>query len=120
MRKLCITICLLGVCTTLLLAQQLTQTVRGTVLDTDNKLPLIGAEVIILGSNPLIGTSTDANGQFRFENIPIGRINLSLNYLGYESITIPNIVVNSGKEVVLDIELQESLVKIEEIVVTAT
>ncbi len=102
-----------------LFGQTLTQTVRGKILDTDSQLPLVGAEVLIPGTDPLIGTVTDAEGQFRLENIPVGRINLVLSYIGYEKQTISNIVVNSGKEVVLDLQMQESIINMETVVVTA-
>jgi hypothetical protein len=105
--------------TTLAFSQKLSQTIRGTLLDADSKMPLIGAIVIIPGTNPLIGTTTDVNGKYRLENIPIGRISLKLSYLGYEAKTISDIIVNSGKEVVLDFVMQESVVKINEIVVKA-
>ncbi|MCK5346670.1 MAG: carboxypeptidase-like regulatory domain-containing protein, partial [Candidatus Heimdallarchaeota archaeon] len=63
----------------------LMQTVRGSIIDTDSKLPLIGATVMIIGSNPLIGTATDLDGNFRLSNIPTGRISLQLAYMGYVS-----------------------------------
>jgi hypothetical protein len=100
-------------------AQVLSQTVRGTLTDSDSQLPLIGATLIIVGSTPLVGTTTDLNGNFRLTNIPTGRITLHLSYLGYEPKAIPDIVVNSGKEVVLNLTMQESTVKLAEIVVTA-
>jgi len=105
--------------TTLAFSQNLRQTVRGTINDNDSKLPLIGATVIIIGTNPLIGTTTDVNGIFRFDNIPIGRIAVKTSYLGYDPKTISDIVVNSGKEVVLDLTMQESVTKMGEVVVKA-
>lgn len=95
------------------------QTVRGTIVDQDSKIPVIGANVILLGSNPIRGASTDLNGNFRIEKVPVGRINLQITYLGYETKTLSNLVVGSGKEVVLNIELVESVVKIEDITVKA-
>ena len=53
------------------------------------------------------------------KNIPIGRIALKISYLGYETKTIPDIEVNSGKEVVLDLSMQESVLKMDEVVVKA-
>jgi hypothetical protein len=105
--------------TTMAFSQKLTQTVRGTIIDVDSKLPLIGATLVIPGTNPLIGTSTDMNGTFRFERIPLGRIALKISYLGYEPKTISDIVVNSGKEVVLDLSMQESVIKMNDAVVKA-
>jgi hypothetical protein len=102
-----------------LLGQRFTQTVRGTVIDNDNKLPLIGATVVVPGTVPLIATTTDEHGNFRLEKIPIGRISLQLNYVGYDVLTLANIEVNSGKEVFLDLNMKESFVKLDEVMVKA-
>ena len=40
----------------------LTQTIKGQVIEKDTELPLVGANVYILGTDPLVGTSTDENG----------------------------------------------------------
>ena len=119
MKKLSSTLFLIALFTTLSLSQNLTQTIRGTIIDSDNKLPLAGVGVVLLGTSPLIGTSTDVNGNFRLENISIGRVTIQLSYLGYEDQTIPNIVVNSGKEVVLNLSMQESVITMDEIIVKA-
>ena len=94
-----------------------TQTVRGKIIDRDTKMPLIGAAVVIDRSDPIIGTVTDLNGEFRLENIPVGRVTVVLSYLGYHSKTIPNIIVTSAKEVVLDLEMEENLLELKEVVV---
>lgn len=99
--------------------QNLTQTVRGTLIDVDNKSPLIGATVVVLGSDPIIGALVDVDGKFRLERIPTGRITLQLSYIGYVSKTIPNIVVNSGKEVFLELSMEESVIKMDELIITA-
>jgi len=101
------------------MSQNLTQTVRGKIYDYDNQLPLPGATVVILETNPLLAASSDLEGDFKLENIPVGRITIQLSYIGYESITMPNIVVNSGKEVVLDLYMRESALALDEIVVKA-
>ena len=100
-------------------AQNHTQTIRGKIVDEESLLPLIGANVLLLNSNPPIGASTDEMGAFRLENIPIGRQSLEVSYLGYESKYIQHILVTTGKEVVLNIEMLESLVKMDEVVVSA-
>ncbi len=101
-------------------AQQLTQVVRGTVTDADSKLPLIGVILKVVGSDPLIGSTTDANGNFRLEQVKVGRVSIQLSFMGYQTATIPNIVVNSAKEVILNFEMQELAVKIDEVTVTST
>nr|HPH22153.1 carboxypeptidase-like regulatory domain-containing protein [Haliscomenobacter sp.] len=104
--------------TTTIFSQNLTQTVRGTILDEDSKMPLIGAQVIVLGSDPLLGTASDEQGNFRLDKVPIGRISLQVSYLGYKNAIIPNVVVNSGKETLLNLTMQESAIKMEEVVIT--
>ena len=97
----------------------LNQTVRGTILDIDSKMPMIGAMIVIPGTDPLIGTTTDLDGTFRLEKMPIGRVTLKLSYVGYEEKTIANIVVNSGKETVLNITMEEKVYMMNNIVIKA-
>jgi len=54
MKKFISTTIMIAVFTTLAFSQNLTQTVRGTIFDMDSRLPLIGATVVIAGSNPMI------------------------------------------------------------------
>ncbi|UII32738.1 TonB-dependent receptor [Fulvivirga ulvae] len=104
---------------TVLKAQELNQTVRGKVIDKDSRTPLPGANVLILDTEPIMGASTDLNGDFRIENVPVGRVSLKITYIGYEDVILPNILVTSAKEVVLDLVMQESLTSMDEIVIKA-
>jgi hypothetical protein len=100
-------------------AQQITQTLRGTIKDEDGKFPLPGATVVIAGSNPIKGTTTNMNGEFHLERIPVGRVDLEIKFMGYEDLVVPNVLLSSGKEMVLELEMRESFIKVDEIVVTA-
>ncbi|MEO1259717.1 MAG: TonB-dependent receptor [Bacteroidota bacterium] len=93
-------------------SQTPTQTIRGAVVDKENLMPLIGAEVAVMTTVPVSGTTTDEHGHFKIENVPVGRHNLRISYLGYEAMGIPNLMVTSGKEVVLNLELVESTVQL--------
>lgn len=104
---------------TLALSQPLTQTVRGTILDMDSQAPLSGVTVIVVDGNPTTGAVTDSNGEFLLKNIMVGRIALQLSYIGYTKKTIPDIEVNSGKEKILNLTLQESVVKLDQAVIKA-
>ena len=97
MKKFISTALMIAVFTSLAFSQNLTQRVRGTIVDVDSKLPLIGVTLVILGTDPLVGTSTDINGIFRFKNIPLGRIAVKISYIGYETKTISDIVVTQAK-----------------------
>ena len=97
----------------------ITQTVRGTVIDPVSNQPIIGANVIIPASEPLMGASTDVFGRFRIEEVPVGRQNFQITFMGYKTKALSNVVVDAGKEVVLNIGLEESVTELEQIVVTA-
>lgn len=102
-----------------LFAQQLTQTIKGTVSDKAVKSPLIGANVVILNTNPLKGSVVDDNGNFKIEGVPIGKYALKISFIGFKDVFLNNIVVNSGKEVDLNIEMEENAVQGDEVVVKA-
>ena len=96
-----------------------TGTIKGTVLDQQAEIPVIGATVELLNTTETTGVITDVDGYFVLENVPAGRNVIRISYLGYESITLPNIDVTTGKDVVLDIGLQESIQNLAEVVVSA-
>ncbi|MCB0598915.1 MAG: carboxypeptidase-like regulatory domain-containing protein [Lewinellaceae bacterium] len=98
--------------------QQLSQTVRGTVIDEASGMPLAGANIQLADAEPFLGASTDINGAFELNKVPVGRRNFLVTYLGYEPVTIRDVVVISGKELVMEIELRESTTMLDEIVVT--
>jgi len=98
-------------------AQVLTQTIRGTVIDKVSQTTLPGASVVLINSNQLIGTTTDLDGNFKLLQIPVGTHTLRISFVGYKQINIPNIVVISGKEVVLIIPVEEDITQLSEIVV---
>jgi len=99
-------------------SQSITQTIRGTVIDQDTRSPLPGASVVVL-ENPMLGTATDADGRFRITGVPIGRVSLIVRFIGYEDRVLPNILLTSAKETVLDVALTESLVMMEAVEVKA-
>ena len=109
---------LLFTCTTLS-AQEFTQTLLGQVIDQENLHQLAGATVQLLTSSPTLGIVVDEQGQFRFDDVPVGRHQLLVTYLGYETRRLDNILLSSGKEVVLEIKMEESFTQIDEIVLTA-
>jgi hypothetical protein len=100
-------------------AQPLTQTIIGQVIDKQSEQTLPGAVVTIPGTAPLIVTSTDTHGNFKLSNIPIGRVTVQVTYVGYETVTLGNIYLNSGKEMVLHIEMEEKVQTMEEVTITA-
>jgi hypothetical protein len=99
--------------------QQFTQTIRGTITDQDSKIPLIGATVTVLDTDPIIGVATGVHGRFEIRNISVGHVDLLVRYLGYSPQKIPQVLITTGKEVVLNIGLTENTKKVDEVVIKA-
>ncbi len=98
----------------------LTQNIKGQITENDTGLPLIGANVFIVDSDPVIGASTDIDGYFRFEAIPVGRYQLACSYIGYKNAMSGSLLLTTGKELVVDFALEEDAYTIDvEIVATA-
>ncbi|NQZ74819.1 MAG: carboxypeptidase-like regulatory domain-containing protein, partial [Ekhidna sp.] len=110
---------LLGILTSIAVLAQ-TQTVKGVILDAQVEYPLIGATIQLVGSDPVVGNIADVNGEFRLDDVPVGRQTFAVTYIGYKSVTLPNVLVTSGKEVVLRVLLEESVETLQEVVVTAS
>ena len=94
---------------TKIFAQNPTQTIRGTVSDKQSFSPIPGVNVIIIGSNPVKVGSTDIDGKFKIMEVNPGRYDLKVTYLGYKEIVLPKVVVTSGKEIVLEIGMEENI-----------
>jgi hypothetical protein len=97
----------------------LAQTVRGSVRQAITNATLPGITVIVKNGKTQLGTSTDSLGNFRVLNVPVGRISIAASCVGFNSRVIENILLGTGKELVLDLELSESVTAMEEVVVTA-
>jgi hypothetical protein len=97
------------------------QTIRGRILDKETKSTLPGVVITLYrDSTQVKGTVSDVNGNFRMSDVPVGRYNLSTRFTGYQHFYANNLIVSSGKELVLDIELEESAVQVNEVVIEAT
>ena len=101
-------------------AQDLTQTIRGTLVDTDSKIPIFGAKVVVVGTSPVKGAITDENGDFTIEEVKVGRVHLKISALGYREINLPSVLLESGKEKFLNLELVEDIQEVADVEVKAT
>ncbi len=96
------------------------QNIRGTVYDKETQSVLEGATIVILGTDPVKGGYSDEFGKFKITGVSPGRYDIKATYLGYKEIVLPNVDVTSGKEVVLEIKLEENITSTNEVVITAT
>jgi hypothetical protein len=118
MKKILFLVCTFFLIHTTLFAET-GQTVRGVVTDAFSGHPLIGASIIVVDSNPLQGTITDVNGRFELTNISIGRWSFACSAIGFQSSTLSNIMVVSGKETMLQFQLEEKITALGDVVVTS-
>lgn len=95
------------------------QLIRGQVVDGLTQAPLSGASVVILETEPQTGAMTDQNGSFRLPGIKPGRYNILVRFIGYENYLFREILVGTGKEVVLNAAMTEVAEQLEEVKVTA-
>ncbi|MDZ4757575.1 MAG: carboxypeptidase regulatory-like domain-containing protein [Bacteroidota bacterium] len=84
------------------------QNLRGTIIDRESKQPLQGVSIQLI-SESLTGyeNTTDAAGNFTIMNIPVGRYNFNITLKGYRTEYLQNIIINQGKETILNIELDQ-------------
>jgi len=94
--------------------------VRGTITDADNGDPLPFASVVLLDSlsAQVAAGSTDFDGKYILKQIKPGNYSLEISYVGYTSLKITKIKVQSNKIAIKDIQLQPGTA-IGEIVVVA-
>lgn len=98
-----------------LFAQQITQTIRGTVLDMASSRPLSFASIVLLKTNKK--ALADSLGNFAIANIPVGRYDLEASIVGYESVIIKEVLVVAAKENYLTISLRQNTQLLKEVIV---
>ncbi|MFM7668797.1 MAG: carboxypeptidase-like regulatory domain-containing protein [Bacteroidota bacterium] len=101
----------------LFFAQQ-NQWLKGRVIDYETTLPIPGVKVLCDMENLQKGTFSDSLGLFKVL-VPIGRMNIQFSLLGYENITLQQVLVTSGKQLDLQIELKPSSQNLEGVTITS-
>ncbi len=100
------------------LAFSQTGVLRGLVIDKQSERPLEGATIELLNSAVATGVITDFDGRFSLSEVPIGRQTIRISFIGYESTTIPNLEVSSGKDAFVTVQLLESFNQLDEVILT--
>jgi outer membrane receptor protein involved in Fe transport len=108
---------MLAVAASALLAQS-TGKISGTVKDAASGEPLIGANVVILGTS--LGASTDLDGNYFILNIPTGRYSIQASMIGYQRVIQRDVIVDIGRTTAADFQLKASAIEQEAVVVEAT
>jgi TonB-dependent receptor len=93
-----------------------TGTLKGVVSDKTTKEVLVGANVIVRGTN--LGAAADIDGNYIIHNISAGSHVLDISYVGYKNLSI-NIKVVANKVSTLDINLEPEAIQGKVVTVTA-
>ena len=91
--------------------------ISGLVTDQETKEPLVGANVIIEGTS--FGSATDISGNYVILNVPAGTYTLKASYIGYQTVTISNVMVLADLTRNLDIKLSNSAVQVSTVTIVA-
>ncbi len=91
--------------------------VSGTIVDRETNQPLIGANVLVVGTS--LGAATDVNGSYNISNIPVGTYTLKATYLGYQDVLLENIRVNSGLTAQADFKLPTKSLETQTVVIVS-
>lgn len=94
------------------------QTVRGVVRDRATAAPLPYASVNVTDVAGK-GVATYNNGRFIIESVPVGRHTIEVSMVGYETTLLREVLVTSGRELLLEIDMDEQIAQVDEVVVVA-
>lgn len=99
-------------------AQEIVQNIRGKVVDSETKYPLVGAKIRVVSiTDRTVGAICDNDGEFAIMDLPIGKVLLEISSIGYSSREL-TLNLTSGKELVVNIPLEEKSITSQEVVVT--
>ncbi|MCF7811985.1 carboxypeptidase-like regulatory domain-containing protein [bacterium] len=98
--------------------QYLCGAIKGRALDVDTQMGLAGANVVLIGTE--LGASSDLDGYFTINRVPIGSYSIECSFLGYEPVIITDIIVRPERISMPVIELKGTAIKMDEVVVKPT
>ncbi|MUP44602.1 TonB-dependent receptor [Gramella sp. BOM4] len=101
----------------LLMAQETTGSIAGQLSDREmNGEPLPFANVLIKGTSK--GTTSDYDGLYMLKGIEPGTYTVVFSFVGYETLEIPDVVVEAGKVTEINTELGSSAASLDEVLIT--
>ncbi len=100
-------------------AQTITQSITGTVQDNITGEPLVGANIVVINLEPLTGTTSNEDGRFELQHIPVGLVSLRVSFVGYKTVEIQNRELRPGKELNLTVFMDEMVLTGDEVVIKA-
>lgn len=91
--------------------------VVGKVLDNETGEPLIGANVMVEGTE--LGAATDANGEFVVPYVPVGTYSVVASYVSFDPYTLTNVIINADQTTPLNFRLRPTIIEVEGVTTVA-
>jgi hypothetical protein len=91
--------------------------IMGRVFNAENNEPIPFANIIITGTNT--GSTSDIDGNFVFTGVKPGFIKLTVSAVGYDLKISDELQVTTARTAYIDVPMNPSLVRLEEVVVKA-
>lgn len=89
-------------------------TIKGTLLDATSKEAIIGGSVVLKGTTPPVGTSTDIEGNFELRNVPTGNHTVVITYVSYKPKEVA-VTVYPNQAVLINSTLEEDVATLSEV-----
>jgi outer membrane receptor protein involved in Fe transport len=110
-------IVLLAVVFALPLQAGTTGRIAGTITDKTTGEPLIGANVVVLGTS--LGGTTDVDGNYSILSVPPGIYNIQVTFIGFRKATIEDVRVFIDQTARVDMAIEAQAVEVNDIVIVA-
>ena len=91
--------------------------VKGIVQDKETKQPLVGANIVLEGTS--IGGISDASGNYILVNVPVGVYGIKSTLIGYQSVIVQNVMVNSDLTTELNFSLSSQALELKPVEIVA-
>lgn len=89
----------------------------GIIKDAQTGEPLIGANILIEGTD--FGAASNVNGEYVILNIPPGRYNVKISFIGYETVVYTDLIIIVDQTTQLSAEINPQSIEVDEVVVIA-
>jgi len=91
--------------------------IKGKVTDLSSGEPLIGANILVVGTS--LGAATDVNGEYTIFNLQAGVYEVKSSYIGYQTITVTNVRVSTDLTTNVNFQLPSEGFTVDEVVVVS-
>ncbi len=102
-------------------SQSRVQNIRGEIKDAESELPLSYVQISLFKDTIMVySTESDDKGRFSISNLLPGRYRINSYLLGYKSFQLQDVIVNSGKETIVNLSIQQEPQNLHEVVIKAS